>query len=85
MDPNLSHYEMGSILQVYVAGYYDIFLFMIADKTDDEDERYLINLYTGERYHIDAQLFSIYGSVGRYEAIDKIIIKRGGLKDEYKT
>lgn len=85
MDHNLSHYEMGSILQVNVAGYYDPFLFIITDKTDDEDERYLINLDTGKKYHIDAQLFSIYGSGERYEAIDKIIIKRGGLKDEYKT
>jgi len=78
MDHNLSHYKKGSILEVELLNKKEILLFIIIQKYNDneEDFNYLVNLETGDRYHINAALFF---------NIKSITVKRGGLKDEYKT
>ena len=80
MDHDLSHYEVGSILEIELYSKTEELLFIIAEKDDDYDLRYLVNLKDGSRYHIQAALFK-----SDYSNIHSIIIKRGGLKDEHKT
>lgn len=80
MDHNLSHYEMGSILEVELFSTSQLYLFIIIEKTNNEDVHYLVYLEDGSKYHINAALFKT-----DYSNIKSIIVKRGGLKDEYKT